>query len=217
MGLSQWWRFGNKSLFFLLWPNWRMQSQGLLKRENWVRLKHYCVVLHLLQSALDFSLPNLVQCTKDWWFEAFAFFFPEEFQVVLRGNGLTLGGRTDGITCTYQVNGTTICKYWSLRLPAFIFPNKWCILFLIISIIRKSRIFRMTETGKLSGLVRGCKLFCILLSGLSLLLTTVSCKPWLVFGCLAGCGRGHGDNCLLMFKLMEETIPQGVLAKCPFL
>lgn len=38
---------------------------------------------------------------------------PEEFQVVLRGSGLTLGGRTDGVTCTYQVNGTTIRKYWS--------------------------------------------------------------------------------------------------------
>uniref|UniRef100_A0A8C2TCA8 ANTXR cell adhesion molecule 2 n=1 Tax=Coturnix japonica TaxID=93934 RepID=A0A8C2TCA8_COTJA len=47
-------------------------------------------------------------CTEILYLEPSSVCVGEEFQVVLRGSGLTLGGRTDGVTCTYQVNGTTI-------------------------------------------------------------------------------------------------------------
>uniref|UniRef100_A0A8B9U2F2 Anthrax toxin receptor n=1 Tax=Anas zonorhyncha TaxID=75864 RepID=A0A8B9U2F2_9AVES len=47
-------------------------------------------------------------CTEILYLEPSSVCVGEEFQVVLRGSGLTLGGRTDGITCTYHVNGTTI-------------------------------------------------------------------------------------------------------------
>ncbi|XP_027554254.1 anthrax toxin receptor 2 isoform X3 [Neopelma chrysocephalum] len=47
-------------------------------------------------------------CTEILYLEPSSVCVGEEFQVVLRGNGLTLGGRTDSVTCTYQVNGTTI-------------------------------------------------------------------------------------------------------------
>ncbi|XP_072717378.1 anthrax toxin receptor 2 isoform X3 [Ciconia boyciana] len=47
-------------------------------------------------------------CTEILYLEPSSVCVGEEFQVVLRGSGLTLGGKTDGVTCTYQVNGTTI-------------------------------------------------------------------------------------------------------------
>ncbi|XP_027757998.1 anthrax toxin receptor 2 isoform X4 [Empidonax traillii] len=47
-------------------------------------------------------------CTEILYLEPSSVCVGEEFQVVLRGSGLTLGGRTDSVTCTYQVNGTTI-------------------------------------------------------------------------------------------------------------
>uniref|UniRef100_A0A8C3LHJ0 ANTXR cell adhesion molecule 2 n=1 Tax=Chrysolophus pictus TaxID=9089 RepID=A0A8C3LHJ0_CHRPC len=56
-------------------------------------------------------------CTEILYLEPSSVCVGEEFQVVLRGSGLTLGGRTDGVTCTYQVNGTTIRKYWKEQEP----------------------------------------------------------------------------------------------------
>ncbi|XP_008495682.2 anthrax toxin receptor 2 isoform X1 [Calypte anna] len=47
-------------------------------------------------------------CTEILYLEPSSVCVGEEFQVVLRGSGLTLGGKTDSITCTYEVNGTTI-------------------------------------------------------------------------------------------------------------
>ncbi|XP_010573773.1 PREDICTED: anthrax toxin receptor 2 isoform X2 [Haliaeetus leucocephalus] len=47
-------------------------------------------------------------CTEILYLEPSSVCVGEEFQVVLRGSGLTLGGKTDGVTCTYQLNGTTI-------------------------------------------------------------------------------------------------------------
>ncbi|KAL9852125.1 anthrax toxin receptor 2 [Geothlypis trichas] len=47
-------------------------------------------------------------CTEILYLEPSSVCVGEEFQVVLRGSGLTLGGRSDSVTCTYQVNGTTI-------------------------------------------------------------------------------------------------------------
>ncbi|XP_064306837.1 anthrax toxin receptor 2 isoform X2 [Phalacrocorax carbo] len=47
-------------------------------------------------------------CTEILYLEPSSVCVGEEFQVVLRGSGLTLGGKSDGVTCTYQVNGTTI-------------------------------------------------------------------------------------------------------------
>ncbi|XP_071664031.1 anthrax toxin receptor 2 isoform X3 [Patagioenas fasciata] len=47
-------------------------------------------------------------CTEIFYLEPSSVCVGEEFQVVLRGSGLTLGGKTDGVTCTYQLNGTTI-------------------------------------------------------------------------------------------------------------
>ncbi|KAM6401781.1 anthrax toxin receptor 2 [Pluvialis apricaria] len=47
-------------------------------------------------------------CTEILYLEPSSVCVGEEFQVVLRGSGLTLGGKTDSVTCTYHVNGTTI-------------------------------------------------------------------------------------------------------------
>ncbi|XP_064917765.1 anthrax toxin receptor 2 isoform X4 [Columba livia] len=47
-------------------------------------------------------------CTEILYLEPSSVCVGEEFQVVLRGSALTLGGKTDGVTCTYKLNGTTI-------------------------------------------------------------------------------------------------------------
>ncbi|XP_014793849.1 PREDICTED: anthrax toxin receptor 2 isoform X2 [Calidris pugnax] len=47
-------------------------------------------------------------CTEILYLEPSSVCVGEEFEVVLRGSGLTLGGKTDSVTCTYQVNGTTL-------------------------------------------------------------------------------------------------------------
>uniref|UniRef100_A0A8C9G5G4 VWFA domain-containing protein n=1 Tax=Pavo cristatus TaxID=9049 RepID=A0A8C9G5G4_PAVCR len=96
------------------------------KKSRQLGARVYCVgVLDFVQAQvriLLFQITRLYhsQCTE--WL-CLLFSPPEEFQVVLRGSGLTLGGRTDGVTCTYQVNGTTIRKLMSLtnilcRLPS---------------------------------------------------------------------------------------------------
>lgn len=64
-----------------------------------------------IAGCVELLLSNLLQGLMTAGFA----FLPEEFQVVLRGRGLTLVRKTSGVTCTYQVNGTTIRKCPSLR------------------------------------------------------------------------------------------------------
>ncbi|XP_005292156.2 anthrax toxin receptor 2 isoform X2 [Chrysemys picta bellii] len=47
-------------------------------------------------------------CTEILYLEPSSVCVGEEFHVVLRGSGFTLGRRQDGVTCTYHINGTTI-------------------------------------------------------------------------------------------------------------
>ncbi|XP_026509085.1 anthrax toxin receptor 2 isoform X2 [Terrapene carolina triunguis] len=47
-------------------------------------------------------------CTEILYLEPSSVCVGEEFHVVLRGSGFTLGRRQEGVTCTYHINGTTI-------------------------------------------------------------------------------------------------------------
>uniref|UniRef100_A0A8C3RS34 Anthrax toxin receptor n=1 Tax=Chelydra serpentina TaxID=8475 RepID=A0A8C3RS34_CHESE len=47
-------------------------------------------------------------CTEILYLEPSSVCVGEEFRVVLRGHGFTLGRQQDSVTCTYHVNGTTI-------------------------------------------------------------------------------------------------------------
>uniref|UniRef100_A0A8C0GDG6 Anthrax toxin receptor n=1 Tax=Chelonoidis abingdonii TaxID=106734 RepID=A0A8C0GDG6_CHEAB len=50
-------------------------------------------------------------CTEILYLEPSSVCVGEEFHVVLRGSGFTLGRKQESVTCTYHVNGTTISKY----------------------------------------------------------------------------------------------------------
>lgn len=155
----------------------RIQYKGSGKKEISLSWKHYYVVLCLLQT--KWNCPGVTYCSALKFGDFVCLLFPpEEFQVVLRGSGLTLGGRTDSVTCTYQVNGTTIRKCGCLRPLAFVVLRQWWILLLVTSAYEnwKRKISKRRRTGKLWGLVRGGKLFHTLLSGLILLPGAVSCE-----------------------------------------
>ncbi|XP_044874739.1 anthrax toxin receptor 2 isoform X3 [Mauremys mutica] len=47
-------------------------------------------------------------CTEILYLEPSSVCVGEEFHVVLRGSGFTLGRRQESVICTYQINGTTI-------------------------------------------------------------------------------------------------------------
>lgn len=133
------------------------------------------------------NCPGVTQSSALTFGDFVCWLFPaEEFQVVLRGSGLTLAGRSDSVTCTYQLNGTTIRKCGCLPSSALGVLRQWLNVLLVTWLGEnwKRRILKRRRTGRLWGLVKGGKLFDTLPSGSILLPGAVSCGwCWQPPGC----------------------------------
>ncbi|KAF4801167.1 Anthrax toxin receptor 2 [Turdus rufiventris] len=81
-----------------------MYAEREAKKSRELGARVYCVGVQ------DFEQAQVLKqsCTEILYLEPSSVCVGEEFEVVLRGSGLTLAGRSDSVTCTYQLNGTTI-------------------------------------------------------------------------------------------------------------